>query len=387
MNQKSVVILVLDGLGVGEATDASKYGDDGANTLLNVTDDGSLPIPNLKRFGLYNILDFHVDSLASWGKMTPHSIGKSTVEGHWEMMGQTKEIPFQTFPDGLPKELLDAFCERIGRGYLHGGLGSGTDLIDQFGAEHMSTGKPIVYTSADSVFQIAAHEDVIPVQELYQICLVARELLDEGYDVARVIARPFTGEPGNFVRTSRRKDFTLPTPEENTLSILKNKGVPISAIGRITDLFGHYADFCHQSINNLEALDVARMCRQENRGLVFANLEDFDMSFGHRRDPEGFAESLCMLDVEWTRFTLSIGNGDLLLVVSDHGNDPTFKGHTDHTREYTMLLAYMKGYKGVNLGMRNMVDVGATVLDFFGLKPTVGESFLPLVKSKRKNSD
>ncbi len=384
MNNKSVVIIVLDGLGVGTTPDSYLFGDDGANTLKSATDNGSLPIPSLKKFGLYNLLDQSNDSLASWGRMLPQSHGKSTVEGHWEMMGQIRRLPFQTFPDGFPQELLNEFSSRIGRGYLHGKPGSGTELINRFGAEHMTTGKPIVYTSADSVFQIAAHEDIIPVQELYQQCLIARELLDNNYDVARVIARPFIGSDDNFIRTSRRKDFIQAIPEENTLSILKRNNIPFSAVGRIKDLFGNYADDFAETINNLDGLDYARMFRQQRHGLVFANLEDFDMNFGHRRDKTGFSECLCLLDLEWSKFTLSMGNNDLLLVVSDHGNDPCLTTHTDHTREYAMLLACIKGYRGVCLGDRDMIDIGATVLDFFDIKPGVGQSFLEQVKSQRR---
>lgn len=384
MNNKSVVIIVLDGLGVGTTPDSYLFGDDGANTLKSATDNGSLPIPSLKKFGLYNLLDQSNDSLASWGRMLPQSHGKSTVEGHWEMMGQIRRLPFQTFPDGFPQELLNEFSSRIGRGYLHGKPGSGTELINRFGAEHMTTGKPIVYSSADSVFQIAAHEDIIPVQELYQQCLIARELLDNNYDVARVIARPFIGSDDNFIRTSRRKDFIQAIPEENTLSILKRNNIPFSAVGRIKDLFGNYADDFAETINNLDGLDYARMFRQQRHGLVFANLEDFDMNFGHRRDKTGFSECLCLLDLEWSKFTLSMGNNDLLLVVSDHGNDPCLTTHTDHTREYAMLLACIKGYRGVCLGDRDMIDIGATVLDFFDIKPGVGQSFLEQVKSQRR---
>jgi len=384
VNNKSVVIIVLDGLGVGTTPDSYLFGDDGANTLKSATDNGSLPIPSLKKFGLYNLLDQSNDSLASWGRMLPQSHGKSTVEGHWEMMGQIRRLPFQTFPDGFPQELLNEFSSRIGRGYLHGKPGSGTELINRFGAEHMTTGKPIVYTSADSVFQIAAHEDIIPVQELYQQCLIARELLDNNYDVARVIARPFIGSDDNFIRTSRRKDFIQAIPEENTLSILKRNNIPFSAVGRIKDLFGNYADDFAETINNLDGLDYARMFRQQRHGLVFANLEDFDMNFGHRRDKTGFSECLCLLDLEWSKFTLSMGNNDLLLVVSDHGNDPCLTTHTDHTREYAMLLACIKGYRGVCLGDRDMIDIGATVLDFFDIKPGVGQSFLEQVKSQRR---
>lgn len=384
VTNKSVVIIVLDGLGVGTAPDSYLFGDQDANTLKSVTDNGNLPVPSLKKFGLYNLLNQSNESLASWGKMLPQSHGKSTVEGHWEMMGQIRKVPFQTFPNGFPKELLDEFSSRIGRGYLHGMPGSGTELISRFGAEHMATGKPIVYTSADSVFQIAAHEDVIPVQELYQQCMVARGILDRNYDVARVIARPFIGAEGNYIRTSRRKDFIQDIPEENALSILRQNSIPFSAVGRIKDLFGKYADDSVETINNLDGLDYARMFRQQRHGLVFANLEDFDMNFGHRRDKTGFSECLCLLDLEWSKFTLSMGNNDLLLVVSDHGNDPCLTTHTDHTREYALLLACIKGFRGVNLGDRKMIDVGATMLDFFDIKPLVGESFLDQVKSQKR---
>lgn len=384
VTNKSVVIIVLDGLGVGATPDSHNFGDQGANTLKSVTDNGNLSVPSLKKFGLYNLLDQNTDSLASWGKMLPQSHGKSTVEGHWEMMGQIRKVPFQTFPEGFPQDLLDEFSSRIGRGCLHGKPGSGTELINRYGAEHRETGKPIVYTSADSVFQIAAHEDIIPVQELYEQCMIAREILNKNYDVARVIARPFIGTEGNYMRTSRRKDYIQEIPEENALSLLKQNDIPFAAVGRIIDLFGKYADDSAETINNLDGLDYARMFRQQKHGLVFANLEDFDMNFGHRRDKVGFSECLCLLDIEWSKFTLSMGNGDLLLVVSDHGNDPCHTTHTDHTREYTMLLACIKGYRGVNLGQRKMVDVGATVLDFFDIKPTVGESFLDLVKTQKR---
>ncbi|NTU61626.1 MAG: phosphopentomutase [Caldiserica bacterium] len=334
---------------------------------------------------MYNILGQNNESQASWGKMTPESIGKSTVEGHWEMMGQVTANPFDTFPEGFSNELLGQFTEKTGRAVINARVGSGTKLIALHGDEHIATGKPIIYTSADSVLQIAAHEDIITVGELYQMCEIARDLLiNNGFDVARVIARPFIGESGNFIRTSRRKDFVKSMPEPNVIRKLKDAGIAISTVGRTSDLFGNYADNSTTVINNIDALDYSKMFRQEHHDFIFANLEDFDMSFGHRRDKEGFAESLCMLDSEWTRFTMSMGNGDLLLVVSDHGNDPTFMAHTDHTRENTILLAYMKGYRGVDLGMRKMVDTGATICEFFGLKSDTGTSFLEQVKSERK---
>lgn len=385
VNKRSLVLLVFDGLGAGETLDSFAFGDQGSNTLKNVTDNGSLAISSLKRFGLYNILGQNNESLASWGKLTPQSIGKSTVEGHWEMMGKVTKDKFDTFPEGFPDEFLSELAQRIGRGIINAKVGSGTTLISLHGQEHMSTGKPIVYTSADSVLQIAAHEDIVTVGELYQMCEIAQSLLElNNINVARVIARPFIGYSDNFVRTSRRKDFPKNIPEPNTLSKLKNAGITISTIGRTSDLFSNYADYSTSTINNIDGLDYARMFRQEHHGFVIANLEDFDMSFGHRRDKEGFAESLCMLDSEWTRFTMSMGNGDLLLVTSDHGNDPTFTSHTDHTREYSILLGYMKGYRGVNLGTRKMVDVSATINDYFGLDILNGESFLNLIKSEKK---
>lgn len=386
MNKRSLVLLIFDGLGAGETLDSFSFGDQGANTLKNVTENGLLAIPSLKRFGLYNILGQNTDSLASWGKLTPQSVGKSTVEGHWELMGKVTTEKFDTFPQGFPDEFLDELAYRIGRGVINAKIGSGTALIAVHGQEHMATGKPIVYTSADSVLQIAAHEDIITVGELYQMCEIAQTLLElNNLNVARVIARPFIGYPECFVRTSRRKDFSKKIPEPNTLSILKNAGVSISTVGRTTDLFGNYADYSTPTINNIGGLDYTKMFRQEHHGFVIANLEDFDMNFGHRRDKEGFAESLCMLDSEWTRFTMSMGNNDLLLVTSDHGNDPTFAGHTDHTREHSILLGYMKGYRSNNLGTRKMVDVGATICDFFGLENTNGQSFLGLIKSEKKN--
>lgn len=385
MNKGSLVLLVFDGLGAGETSDSFAFGDQGANTLKNVTDNGLLAISSLKRFGLYNILGQNNDSLASWGKLTPQSTGKSTVEGHWELMGKVTTDRFDTFPEGFSDEFINELAYRIGRGIINGKVGSGTELISTHGQEHIKTGKPIVYTSADSVLQIAAHEDIVTVGELYQMCEIAQSLLElNNINIARVIARPFIGYQDCFVRTSRRRDFPKCIPEPNTLSRLKDAGVTISTIGRTSDLFGNYADYSTSTINNIDGLDYAKMFRQEHHGFVIANLEDFDMSFGHRRDKEGFAESLCMLDSEWTRFTMSMGNGDLLLVTSDHGNDPTFISHTDHTREDSILLGYMKGYRGVNLGSRKMVDVGATVCNYFGLETSTGQSFLELIKSDKK---
>lgn len=387
MSKKSVVLLVLDGLGAGQAPDSDKFGDSGSNTIKNVTDDGTLAIPALKRFGLYNILGQNNESQASWGTMTPESIGKSTVEGHWEMMGQITDNPFDIFPQGFSDDLLNQFAEKIGRGVINARVGSGTKLITTHGDEHIATGKPIIYTSVDSVFQIAAHEDIITVGELYQMCEIAKDVLaTNNLDVARVIARPFIGESGNFIRTSRRKDFVKPIPEPNAIKRLQDAGIIISTVGRTSDLFGNYAENSTTVINNIDALDYTKMFRQEHHDFIFTNLEDFDMSFGHRRDKEGFAESLCMLDSEWTRFTMSMGNGDLLLVVSDHGNDPTFMAHTDHTREKTILLAYMKGYRGVDLGNKKMVDIGATICDFYGLKSGSGTSFLDQVRSEKKSA-
>ncbi|HOO96556.1 MAG TPA: phosphopentomutase [Caldisericia bacterium] len=382
--KRSCVLVVLDGLGVGETEDTQIYGDTGANTLKHATDAGELELKNLSRFGLYNLIGANADCIASWTDISPKSSGKSTVEGHWEMMGVILDESLPTYPDGFSEELLGELSWRIARPVLCGKPGSGTKIIEEYGDEHMLTGYPIVYTSADSVMQIAAHEDVIPVTELYEICYIARHLMTAKDNVARIIARPFIGEPGNFTRTSRRKDFTLNMPvPNNLLSLLKAK-VPISCVGRTADLFENYASRAENPYELEDAINQTMTFRTIRNGFIFLNLGSFDSLYGHRRDKEGFARELQRLDAVWTNLYKSIGNNDLLLVASDHGNDPTFQSHTDHTREKTFVMAYTKGYKGHKLHSVEMVDIGATICDYFGVTPCAGKSFLEQVKSEKK---
>jgi len=379
---KNFILLVLDGVGVGATPDASLYGDDGSFTLRNSTDNGLLNLPYLKRLGIYSFLDDPFPHQASCGKLTPKSKGKSTIEGHWEMMGVVQSSPYPTYPKGFPDDIVKKLSTLIGRGFLWNKPASGTEIIEQLGQEHIETGKPILYTSTDSVMQIAAHEDVITVAELYEICRLARGLMRGRNMVGRIISRPFIGNIGDFRRTGRRRDFCIKMPEPNTLSKLQESKIPITGVGRIADIFPEYLDNSDNSQGNLDCLDRVRMYHVKNHGLIFANLEDFDMLHGHRRDKEGFARSLVELDEELPKLVSSLNNDDLLMIVSDHGCDPTFTKHTDHTREYCMLMVYMKGYEGISLGKRNtLADVGATILDFFDIKPIKGESVLGLVKS------
>ncbi len=387
MNGKSAVLLVIDGLGVGCLPDAAQYEDTGTSTLSHATENGKLSLPYLTKFGLYKFCGRNGPSQASTGRMVPKSSGKSTVEGHWEMMGQPKIDPFNVFPDGFSSEIMDTISKLIGRGLLGGQPASGTKIIEQLGERHQKTGMPIIYTSADSVLQVAAHENTIPANELYEICKTIRNNFNQPDSFARVIARPFAGEPGNYYRTSRRRDFTLKIPEPNVLSELKKRNINISGVGRIADLFPEYLDTFDNPPGNIECLERTKMYRQMYHGFVFANLEDLDMLYGHRRDKQGYAKSLAELDEAWPKFLMSLANDDLLIVASDHGCDPTHEKHTDHTREYTMLMCYMKGYEGVDLGTRqSLCDVGATILDFFGINPSCGESVLKDVTSCKKKT-
>ncbi len=383
---KSAVLIVLDGVGVGCTQDAVHFGDEKSSTLFNATQGGKLALPNLQKFGLYSFLGDNSPHLATCCKLSPKSNGKSTVEGHWEMMGIVKEEPFPIYPKGFPKWITSDLTRLIGRGLLWGKPASGTEIIDKLGAEHIKTGKPILYTSADSVMQIAAHEDIIPVPELYEICRRARRMMSGENAVARVIARPFAGHEGHFVRTHRRKDFTLQMPIPNDLSRLKEAGIHISAVGRITDLFEEYLDTYDNPTDNAECLERTKMFRQNHNGFVFTNLEDFDMKYGHRRDREGFANALVQLDKVWPKFLAGLSNETLLVVTSDHGCDPCFLKHTDHTRENVIFMGYMRGYEGVNCpDSAGLEDVGATILDYFGVSPVSGKSKLPLIKSHKKN--
>lgn len=377
-------MVVIDSLGVGEMHDSADYGDAGANTLLHVTDDGELELPNLERFGLYRLLGKSGTPQACWSELIPSSYGKSSVEGHWEMMGVVTDKQMPIFPNGFSDEILNELSSRIGRQVLYGKPASGTEIISKLGEEHLRTGFPIVYTSADSVMQIAAHEDIIPAGELHEICYIARHMMTGKNAVARIIARPFIGEPGHFFRTNRRKDFTKQMPIPNNLLEILHDDRHITCIGRTADFFENYCKIASKPVNLEESIESAMMYRKLKGGFVFVNLGDFDSKYGHRRNKKGYADELKRLDKVWNKLLLSLGNNDLLLVVSDHGNDPTFMAHTDHTREKTFVMGYMKGYYGQQLKGIEVVDIGATVCDYFNITPVTGKSFLRDIKARPK---
>jgi phosphopentomutase len=387
MSVDRIVLVVLDSVGCGELPDAASYGDAGADTLGNLSRKlGGMTLPHLQSLGLGSLTTIlGVPPVAkprgAVGKMLEASAGKDTTTGHWEMMGLRVPAPFPSFPNGFPLDLMDRFSKEIGRGWLGNKPASGTVILDELGEEHVKTGKVIVYTSADSVFQIAAHEEVVPVEELYKICLVARRLVDE-IPVARVIARPFVGKPGAWKRTYNRKDFAMPPPEPTVLDELAKSGVPVVGIGKIWDIFnGHGVGENIHTEGNADGMKATLAALDKTpRGLIFVNLVDFDMLYGHRRDPEGYGRAL----VEFDRFLPSLlgklGPRDLLLITADHGNDPTFRG-TDHTREHVPLIAVGAKSTGVDLGTRTgFYDIGATVAEAFGLPPRPrGQSFLTAV--------
>jgi phosphopentomutase len=377
-----VIWIVLDSVGIGAMPDAAAYGDEGSDTLGNIARQRSLSLPTLTRFGLANIrplAGLHPvrEPAAAYGKCTLASPGKDTTTGHWEMAGIILDKPFPVYPNGFPADVMQAFEAAIGRGTLGNKAASGTEIIKELGEEHVRTGRPIVYTSADSVFQIAAHESVIPLQELYSICHAAREILRGPHEVGRVIARPFTGEPGHFTRTSNRKDFAVPPPEGMLLDRLAECGIPVRAIGKISDIFlGRGITDSQKTKDNADGMAkiVAAMDLREG-GLIFANLVDFDQLFGHRNDVEGYAAALEAVD-RWLP-SLPLATSDLLLLTADHGCDPTTPS-TDHSREYTPLLVYGDRVNaGFNLGTRaSLADVGQTVAENFGASISAGTSFL-----------
>lgn len=339
------LILLLDGVGAGALPDAADFGDAGANTLGHVAETvGGLNLPNLGALGLGNILPLRgmrpvPRPQALYGRLAERSRGKDTTVGHWEIMGVVTEKPFPVFPDGFPDEVISAFKRVTGRGVLGNKAASGTRIIEELGARHMQSGDLIVYTSADSVFQIAAHEDVVPVEELYRICGDAREILTGEYEVVRVIARPFVGEPGSFKRTPRRRDFSL-KPPRTYLDILNELGVPVHGVGKISQIYaGSGISYEHKTGGNSEGLaQVAKLMEELDEGLVFANLVDFDMLWGHRNDAHGFAAGLAEVDAALPGIIAACGPDDMLIVTADHGCDPVYTG-TDHTREYIPLLA------------------------------------------------
>ena len=379
-----VIWIVLDSVGIGEMPDAAAYGDVGSDTLGNIARQRALHLPNFSRLGLANIkpltgLPADPAPLGSFGKCTLASPGKDTTTGHWEMVGIHLEKPFPVFPNGFPRELLQEFEDRIGRATIGNKAASGTEIIKKLGEEHMRTGSPIVYTSADSVFQIAAHEDVIPLWEQYKICETARALLRGPYEVGRVIARPFAGEPGAFARTSNRHDYAVPPPQGMLLDQLFERKVPVHSVGKIFDVFlGRGVSVYDKTKTNAEGMRVTLEAMEHTKeGLIFVNLVDFDMLFGHRNDVEGYARALEEADA-WVPSLLSaMGPGDLAIFCADHGCDPTTPS-TDHSREYTPLVCYSPGARGgVNLGTRaTLSDIGQTVAENFGAVITKGTSFL-----------
>ncbi|NDD30412.1 MAG: phosphopentomutase, partial [Proteobacteria bacterium] len=357
---KRAVILVIDSGGVGEMPDAGEYGDRGSDTIGHVAARaGGLNLPTLRRLGLGNLHRVKgVDPLdrpeGSYGRMLEKSAGKDTITGHWEMTGLVTQVPFVTFPDGFPPEIMKPFEEAIGRGTLGNKAASGTDIISELGEEHMRTGKPIVYTSADSVFQVAAHEEVIPIDELYRICEIARAQLVGPYQMGRVIARPFVGQPGAFTRTYRRRDYAVDPPGETAVSRIAASGRKVTGVGKIKDIYnGIGITESHKMKNNLDGLEVTLdvLKKDSSPGLIFTNLVDFDMLFGHRNDADGYAKALLELDSFLPRIMESMTTSDALFITADHGCDPTILSSTDHTREYVPLMVWGPGLKsGQDLG-------------------------------------
>jgi phosphopentomutase len=379
-----VIWIVLDSVGIGEMPDADAYGDKGSDTLGNIARQRRLELPNLRRLGLANIrpltgLDPVAQPAAAFGRCALASPGKDTTTGHWEMAGIHLEKPFPLFPQGFPREVMEPFETRIGRHTLGNKAASGTEIIKELGEEHVRTGSPIVYTSADSVFQIAAHEEVIPLFELYKMCETARDILRGPYEVGRVIARPFVGEPGAFTRTANRHDYAVPPPRGMLLDQLQARSVEIYSVGKIFDVFlGRGIGEQVKTKTNADGMakTLAAMDEQK-RGLIFVNLVDFDMLYGHRNDVEGYARALEEVDAWLPALDAKLGASDLVILTADHGCDPTTPS-TDHSREYVPLLAYgPKGRAGINLGVRgSLSDIGQTVAENFGTTIATGTSFL-----------
>ena len=379
------VLVVLDSLGMGEMPDAADWGDEGSDTLGHILESRVVRLPNLQQLGLGNVRPLqHVppvdDPQGSYGRCALRSNGKDTTTGHWEMAGIILERAFPTYPGGFPPRIIDEFVRETGvPGILGNVPASGTEIIKELGAEHMRTGKPIVYTSADSVFQIAAHEAVIPVPRLYEMCERARSILRGEDEVGRVIARPFEGEPGSFRRTENRHDYAVPPPRENLLVTLSEAKLDVVCIGKVASIYdaaGVTEDLAAK--NNDQSIDqTVRALSQPTRGLIFSNLVDFDMLYGHRRDTEGYARALEHFDSRLTEIQGAMKEGDVLVITADHGNDPTRPG-SDHTREYAPLIVYgPRARKGVNLGTRgSLSDIGQTIAENFGLKLSAGQSFL-----------
>ena len=406
---KRIITIVTDSVGIGHSPDAERFGDTGANTLGHIEEAvGPLHIPNLRKLGIGRIADVTPQQdtvVGAFGRMHEQSTGKDTTSGHWEMMGHPVKVPFPTFYDGFPQELMDTFTRETGYGFLGNEAASGTEIIERLGEEHMKTGKPIVYTSADSVFQIAAHESIIPLEDLYKMCQITRDRVCIGeYYVGRIIARPFVGEPGHFVRTSNRHDYSRLPEGRFVLQALQDAKVPTIGVGKIGDIYAHIgldrsyptksnshgmnlvAALLGHSVDGTHRMHSASDAMSEGRfthGYMMVNLVEFDSLYGHRRDVQGYGRELEMFDYQLGGLLELLKEDDLLLITADHGNDPTWKG-TDHTRELVPILAYSPSFIGpIELGdRRSFADIGQTILDNFGVTESfVGETFLSALKN------
>lgn len=389
-NVNRVIVIILDSVGIGELPDAAKYGDEGSNTLGNIANAlGGLNLPYLQQLGLGNIEPLEgipsVDiPTASYGKMAELSAGKDTTSGHWELMGLVLEQPFPTYPNGFPEDVVAEFTRRVGRDILGNKPASGTKIIEELGEEHMKTGRPIVYTSADSVFQIAAHEELIPIDQLYWMCEQAREMLQGEHAVGRVIARPFIGDPGSFTRTGRRKDYSRKPPLPTMLDVAKEKGYPVIGVGKIDNIFADQGiTGGNHTTNDMAGVDATmEFMRSQEKGIIFTNLCDSDMLYGHRNNPEGYAQNLRDFDARVPEILDAVRENDMLVLTADHGCDPT-TASTDHSREYVPLLVYGKTLKaGINLGVRkSFADLAATIAEMLDLQaPKWGTSFANLIR-------
>ncbi|WBW95308.1 phosphopentomutase [Oceanirhabdus sp. W0125-5] len=387
---KRAIIIVLDSVGIGALPDADLYGDKGSNTVGNISEKlGGLKLKNMEALGLGNIDEIKgIDSVdtpkGAFGRCSEASKGKDTITGHWEISGVILEEPLNTYPNGFSEDIIKDFEEKIGRKIIGNKVASGTEIIKELGEEHVKTGYPIVYTSADSVFQIAAHEEVISVPELYNMCQIARDMLVGERSVGRVIARPFVGEVGNFTRTANRRDYALNPPIKMLLQYMEEAGQSVMAVGKIEDIFNKLGvtDAVHTK-NNMDGVDnVIEYMKMNKDGLIFANLVDFDMHYGHRNNVEGYAQALLDFDNRMPEILENMDEDDVLIITADHGCDPTMPG-TDHSREYVPLLVYGNNIKeNVNLGTRkSFCDIGKTVLDMFNVDNDInGESFYTEIK-------
>ncbi|MBS4536228.1 phosphopentomutase [Clostridium sp. D2Q-14] len=386
-----VTLIVLDSVGIGALPDAKEYGDEDSNTLGNIIKElGGLNIPNLKKLGIGNIKDVNylesIDNpIAAYGKSLEVSKGKDTTTGHWEIAGIILDNPFPTYPKGFPKDIIDEFEKLIGKKVLGNKPASGTEIIKELGDEHIKTGCPIVYTSADSVFQIAAHEEVVSLKELYSMCEKARNLLQGKHGVGRVIARPFIGQNGNFKRTSNRHDYSLKPINKTILDIIEEADMEVKAVGKIVDIFSGegITEYIHTT-NNMDGVDnTIKYMKEDFKGLIFTNLVDFDMNYGHRNNVEGYGKALEEFDNRLPDILNNMKDDEVLIITADHGCDPTTES-TDHSREYIPILVFGKNIKPIDIGIRDSFsDIGATILEMLDLKTMKnGKSFYDIIKRK-----